>query len=85
MKDWFPILRNRLPKAEPEFLEGPLTQRHVTSEIVGLVDHVWIRAEPDNPDADAIVEDVILRLIPMRETNPKGYAWARAALFGKFR
>ena len=85
MKDWFPILRNRLPRACPELLEGPLSQRHITSEIVGLVDQVWIKAEPGNPDADAMVERAVIRLLTLREDNPKGYSWARAALLGKFR
>lgn len=85
MKDWFPILRHRLPRAQPELHASPLTQRHVTSEIVGLVDRVWIEAEPGNPDADMVVEDAVIRLLAMRESNPRGYTWARAALFGKFR
>ncbi len=85
MKDWLPILRRRLPRAQPELAPEHLLREHITGELVALVDQVWIWAQPDNPHADTIIEDAICRLIVHRETNPMGYRWARAALLGRFR
>ena len=85
MQDWYTILHVRLPAIAPTFKDQRLCAEDVTSELVALVDWVWVRAEYNCPDTDRIMEEVITSLLAIKDVNPRGYRWARLLLMSRFR